>query len=196
MRVEVISAVSALCVVLAGCGAKTSDKQEAVAQASSEPTWQYGIATDKMRGDKVYWADLRSSNQPELDFPYAGGSPVVLSLSKLAGDPHPDNRNPNLVLANGQFDCSSYSGSESCSISMKVDDKPVVELHAVEADCGSDQCLILHNDPGGPKAEESVIAALRGSKRVTIEVPLYHFGSYQYEFNTAGLNWAKETDRQ
>lgn len=43
---------------------------------------------------------------------------------------------------------------------------------------------------------ESVIVALRGSKRVVIEVPLYHYGSYQYEFNTAGLRWSKETDRQ
>ena len=189
-----------VCVALAlsGCQqpkfAATDPNANAVGAPRTEPSWSYGVEKDEMRNSRSRWAQLESSNSPQLEFPYAGGSPVTLSLWKHEGETYPDNVSPRLVLSNGQFDCSD--DGKACYVDIKVDHAKPVTLYAVKDDCGSDQCLALHNDPAGPLAAKSVIAALRGSKRITIEVPLYKYGTYQYQFNTARLVWSTDTFKQ
>lgn len=181
---------------LSACNQPTTDTQATAAEVPAKPTWTYGITEDKMRGNGTYWAQLKSSNQPELDFPYEGGSPITLQIVKQKGDPHPDNYAPELILTNGQFDCSGLQYPNRCYVSVKADDQPVELLLGSSDDCGSARCLGLQNDPSGAKVNVSFVETIRAAKRLTIEVPLYRYGSYQYEFDVAGLNWSKETDRQ
>lgn len=179
---------------LSACGQSPPQQaNDAELSHAAKPTWVYGESIDKMRGEKWFYAELQSSNQPELESPYSGGSPLTLQFSKLQGETHPDNYAPRLVLSNGQYDCSGSGHGNSCMITAKADDQKPVELHAVETDCGDAKCLVLHNDPYGPLSGKSVIGMLRKTNRLIIEVPLYRFGSFQYEFDTAGLDWSEDT---
>jgi len=183
--------------LLSACG-QSAPQQGSEAEISqvAKPTWVYGESIDKMRGEKWFYAELQSSNQPDLGSPYSGGSPLTLQFSKLQGETYPDNYAPRLILSNGQYDCSSYGHPNSCSITAKADNQKPIELLGVESDCGDAKCLILNNDPSGPLSGKSVIPLLRKANRLIVEVPLYRFGSYQYEFNTAGLDWSEDTDHR
>lgn len=187
-------AMAMLLFLLSACNQEKDQSRESSVEKSPAPSWIYSVTNDGMRGKKTFWAELAATNHPELEFPYSGGSPLLLQLYKVQGDSYPDNFAPRLVLSNGQYDCAS--SSRSCYVSVKVDENPVEEVQAVEIDCGSSRCLNIHNDPYGKKSQVSFIETLRSARRVIFEVPLYKFGSYQYEFNTAGLKWSKTTDHQ
>ena len=186
-----------LFLVSAGCS-QTGREAEGSSKGleTTKPIWIYSDSVDKMREDRYFYADLRSNNYPELNDPYGGGSPLTLHISKLQGDTFPDNYAPRLIISNGQFDCSSEGRARSCMITAKADNRDPIELHAVETDCGSAKCLVLNNDPYGPLSGKSLIPILRSAQRFVIEAPLYRFGNYQYEFNTAGLDWSEGTNRR
>jgi hypothetical protein len=190
-------------VALTSCSGSPSQEDggvggDNVEMADLKPVWKYSEHVDKMRGHISWTATLKSSNRPELEFPYEGGSPTYLRLSKLQGDPS-DNYGPEIVLENGQFDCSLYGGGNSCLITVKVDDEKPRDLRGVSSDCGSAKCLRLFDEAAieqGGQVYQPVIDMFRRSKHVTIELPLYQYGSYQYEFDTQNLQWARQTDRR
>lgn len=167
----------------------------------ASPVWEYTNGEDDMRNQRWWEASLQSENAPELDFPYQGGSPVWLVLHNKEGDP-PDNSSPTLVLEKGQYDCHSYDYSNLCVISVSIDGGEPIELTGARDDCGKNQCLDLTRraedevGPGGVDTHaESVVSIIRRAKTLTIEVPLYRFGFFQYHFKPAGLVFAPQTDR-
>lgn len=178
---------------LAACG--PSGGGSAADTPPPEPTWTYSVNVDEMRNERTYWAMLESSNAPELEFPYAGGSPVTLQIYKVEGDP-PDNYPPRVQLQNGQFNCHGGSSYNSCYVAVKFDDAEPRVISAFEEECGKFQCLRFSWLDLQAGDVRSLIPDLRKAQTVVIELPLYNFGSYQYRFHTAGLDWADATDRQ
>jgi hypothetical protein len=187
--------VAFLCLILAATGCRQgAPNEQAGTEKRSPATWQYDEYKDEMRGTRSWSATLQSLNQPTLGFPYEGGSPVYIRLSGTEGEG--GEYAPEVVLENGQFDCSQYGGTTSCLITVKSDDHEPYDLRGVETDCGSAKCMrildegaIDAGDDGG--VYSNVIEMIKKSKRLTIELPLYGYGSYQYQFDTSGLNWPK-----
>lgn len=189
--------VLAMATLLLGCdAAPQKGGVTPLPTESVDPTWEYSEHKDEMRSQQSWTATLRSLNEPSLGFPYEGGSPVFIRLSKIAGDP-PDNYAPEVVLLNGQFDCSQFGGTHSCSITVKVDDGLPYDLWGVTRDCGPNHCMRLVNaNRMDGTAVSSVIDIFRKAKHLTVELPLYRFGSYQYNFSMENLDWSPMTDRQ
>jgi hypothetical protein len=183
---------------LAACHAeqprKSERAQQQPARAEAPAGWQYEEYHDQMRGTRSWSATLQSLNAPELGFPYEGGSPVTIRLSRTEGDG--GDYAPEVMLERGQFDCSQYGSSQSCLITVKADDQKPYDLRGVEVDCGGANCMRLI-DQGAIDAMDdkgvytNVIDLFRRSKRITIELPLYDYGSYQYQFDTRNLDWPK-----
>lgn len=163
------------------------------ADTPQAPTWQYDESRDEMRGSVYSTATLQSMNQPDLKFPYEGGSPVYLRLSKSSDEP--GEYAPEVVLENGQFDCAAYGGEgNSCLITIKADDQKPYDIRGVEVDCGSAKCMRLFDEQAVEQADDAhiysrVFDVLKKSRKLTIELPLYEYGSYQYQFNVRNLHW-------
>ena len=184
--------VCATTLVLA-CHKPTQMAQTEATVTTPAPTWTYDEYRDEMRGTRSWSATLESSNRPMLQFPYEGGSSVSLRLSKTEGDG--GDYAPELVLENGQFDCSQYSNeATSCLITIKADAGKPYDLRGVQTECGSAKCMRIYDENAfesgnGSGIHTNVVNVFRTAKRVTIELPLYEYGSYQYQFDTDGLNW-------
>jgi hypothetical protein len=179
-------------VLLSNCGAPASESPEPLkTNPAARASWNYSTTSDEMRGTSTRWAELNSSNAPHLDFPYAGGSPVVLQLFKGGGD---IETNIRLLLANGQFACSGSAG-RTCSLTIKVDDEKPQEIRGIEDECGSHTCLRLGADLFNQEHPPAVLALIQSADNLVIEVPLYDFGPYQYKFATSELRWEKEAER-
>lgn len=149
---------------------------------AGEPTWERSVVHDAMRNQDTVVLQLRSLNAPNLPFPYRGGSPVHMNLGKIGDRILPEE--PYLTLDRGQFDCKGdIDFADRCNVAVKVDDGEVFYLKATAETCGPSQCLNLGRGPHSL----SLMAQLKSAKRVTIEVPLYKFGSYQYQFNASGF---------
>lgn len=155
--------------------------------ATASPSWQYEESVDEMRNRRHWTATLVSSNAPQLDFPYEGGSPITLEL--LRWDNPPDSFSPTFALQNGQFNC--HGSSNACYVTVKFDDNPPEDVRAVKLDCGSDQCLRLFRDMDLESGAEPkpILDSIREAKTLIVEAPLYQYGAFQYRFAVAGLNW-------
>jgi hypothetical protein len=156
-----------------------------------KPSWQYGVYEDKMYNSKTSWARIDSSNAPSLPFPYQGGSPVSLELTRR-DEEDPDDASIDVILANGQFDCiGGPSDHNTCYLSMQIDRKKPVMIRGTKWDCGKDQCLTLRSDFDKRGNQPSLIPDIMNAKKITLRIPLYKFGSFDYEFEAGNLNWAK-----
>ena len=155
-------------------------------------SWRYVNGHDDMRGTQWWSAALTSNNKPELSPPYVGGSPARIQLVQ-SSDEDPFNEQPQLILSNGQIDCFD------CSVAIKFDDGPVLYSTGRRSDCGEEQCINLNlagselDDPKASVEEWTAMASftrqLVKAKTVTVEVPIYRYGLFQYHFNVAGLIW-------
>lgn len=177
---------------LPACRQEPTSAQPDRAEQAPTSTWQYDEYRDAMRGTRSWSATLQSLNQPNLQFPYEGGSPVAIRLSRTEGEG--GEYAPEIVLENGQFDCSQYGESRSCLITIKADDQKPYDIRGVETACGSAKCMRLFDEQAAERADgkriyANVVDVFRKAKRVTIELPLYGYGSFQYQFNTQGLKW-------
>ena len=133
-----------------------------------------------MRGTTTYYANLYSHNQPTLQFPYQGGSPLQLSFWRDKGSSDPYPFEPTLILRNGQFDCSSVDG---CMLAMKLDDGPMFYRKASNLDCGENKCLTISlNGTLADAPDTPLMKRARTGKVLVIEVPIWRYGNYQYEF--------------
>jgi hypothetical protein len=141
------------------------------------PFWQYRVYRDDMSGETTQIATVDSVNAADLDFPYAGGSPLTLQVTT---DAH-DYKTVSLILKRGQFDCG-----DRCNIAIKADNRPMQWLHGHESTCGKYSCLMLSKDYGDDKSPEAFDAVQSAGSRFEASVPLYQFGDYHYVFNTTG----------
>lgn len=173
--------------VLTGCEQQQPSSNNITARAD-DPPWSYDVQTDGMRKTRTWFALNEASNQAQLDFPYQGGTTAKIQLEQNEKD-SPENQQPTLIIHNGQLDCDG----NLCDIGLKFDDGEVFTSRGTKTDCGSDQCVNLNitedTDHFGTKKYIGFHKRLRASKKLVLEVPIYKFGRYQFEFNTSGLVW-------
>lgn len=151
--------------------------------ASTQPEepiskWSYDSAEDKMRGKSRHVARLGSSDMIQLQFPYAGGSELGLTLRD---DPE-YGKDVMFVLSQGQLPCSSYDG---CSFRVKFDDGPIQRFGAAGPEGGHGDVLFI----AGPAGRKKFMSGLRKAKKMIVEVSVYDAGRQQFTFEPAGLNW-------
>ena len=140
-----------------------------------------------MRKLQTWYASDEALNPAQLQFPYQGGTTATIQLAQSQKD-DPSNQQATLVLHNGQIDCAG-----GCLLNMKFDGGEMLYSSGTKESCGEDECINLpvsnDTDDFGTKAYKGFHKRLYASRHLTIEVPLYKFGSYQFEFDTRGLVW-------
>jgi hypothetical protein len=183
------------CAVLAGCKPRENG---AGAAPPGKPVWHCTVETDAARNTTVFYAWLLSSNAPVLKYPYRGAAPVRLLLSKHKGDAYRDSTAPVLVLANGRFHCVGGALAGSCRVTMTVDGGAPQTVNAFDAACPPNRCLMISMpaETGRRPDGEPLIERLRTARTVVLDLPLEQHGDFSYRFDTAGLKWSRETDRQ
>lgn len=168
--------------LLIGC---TGDKQEQPknqtppkeeSQNIKPETWTYDSSKDEMRGTESQFASIISENTVNFEFPYDGGSKLILTLRKNGSE-----IDVMTSISKGQFLC----GINSCDASFKFDSGAIQTISMSEPDNHSPDILFVKHD----SSEVKIINSLKQSKKLIVELPFYQEGNKQFTFNTEGLNW-------
>jgi hypothetical protein len=169
---------------VAACGPVPASTETSATASKTDP-WTYHVYVDDMRKERTWIANNYAKNPAQLDFPYDGGTDATIQLSQDETD-DPQNRQAILTLHNGQIDCGG-----DCDVSLKFDDGEVIESNGTKTDCGTAQCINLNVDSErlGSKGYQGFHDRLKASKRLTVEVPIFNFGPYQFHFDISGLVW-------
>lgn len=138
--------------------------------------WQYETSKDEMRGIESKFATTVSTNTVDFDFPYNGGSKLILALRKRGSEV-----DVMVTITKGQILCSI----RSCETAFKFDNGAVQSITMSEPDNHSSDMLFVSYD----KTETNIINQLKDSKKLVIEVPFYREGKKQFTFDVSGLEW-------
>ena len=138
--------------------------------------WQYETSKDEMRGVESRFATTVSANTVDFDFPYNGGSKLILALRKRGSDV-----DVMVSITKGQILC----GIQNCEAAFKFDDGAVQSITMSEPDSHASDLLFVAYD----KTESKIISQLKNSKKLVIEVPFYQQGKKQFTFDVSGLEW-------
>nr|WP_141662012.1 hypothetical protein [Burkholderia ambifaria] len=146
---------------------------------AAEAKWLYKEEHDSMR-DKTYRvALLPASNVLDFDFPYNGGSHVLMIIN---GEQGRKLAHPVLEIDKGQFDC----GTDGCDLTVKFDD----QLQSYHAQLLTSRRLYIWYREGRNSVngeEDEFIKNLRASHHMIIEARFYEDGARQIEFDTTGF---------
>ena len=134
--------------------------------------WQYANDEDKMRGERLDYAQLTSLNSVDFDFPYNGGSTLQIGVRKKNGKLDA----VMLLISSGQILC----GVSSCKGAMKFDNGPVEDLSLVEPNDYSSTIVFVDS-------ERAFLNKLLHSTKLIIELSFYEAGKKQFEFDVRGL---------
>lgn len=138
--------------------------------------WQYETSKDEMRGIESKFATTVSTNTVDFDFPYNGGSKLILALRKRGSEV-----DVMVSITKGQILC----GIQNCEAAFKFDDGAVQSITMSEPDSHASDLLFVAYD----KTESKIISQLKNSKKLVIEVPFYQQGKKQFTFDVSGLEW-------
>ncbi len=127
-------------------------------------TWEESSEKDEMTDAMTYWASIKSDNTENFNFPYEGGSRLIIWVrksSKYGNDVY-------IKITKGQLLSNKYNGTNY--VSVRFDDAPAKKYSTVEpSDLSSDQ-LFLNN-------AKDFIANAKKAKTIKIEVPVYQEGN-------------------
>jgi hypothetical protein len=144
---------------------------------SAEPAfkWVYSENKDEMRGTVTHMAGLQSTNMVAFDFPYDGGSSLVLMV----------RNNPNvgkdvmLMITKGQFHCP-YEG---CEVVIRFDDEKPKSYKASHYEGGTPNAINI-------SPYKALVQSLKKHKRMIIEAPFFQAGRRQFTFTLEpALEW-------
>ena len=138
--------------------------------------WQYETSKDEMRGIESKFATTVSTNTVDFDFPYNGGSKLILTLRKRGSEV-----DVMVSITKGQILC----GIQNCEAAFKFDGGAVQSITMSEPDNHSSDMLFVSYD----KTESKIINQLKSSKKLVVEVPFYQEGRKQFTFDVSGLQW-------
>lgn len=140
-----------------------------------ESNWNYVSRTDELRGKTIRNAMIISENSANFDFPYAGSNHLHMHIRS-----HPQyGTDLILQIEKGQILCHSYS--DPCKGMISIDGKVEALTFGESDDNDSTVAFAVYPKP--------LIAKIKGSKRVIIELPFFQEGNVQFMFNTEGLEW-------
>jgi hypothetical protein len=139
------------------------------------PQWVYKEDEDKL-GRKRSSASLKSSNEFEFKFPYAGAQSATLAISRSVQS----GIKVVLSIERGQF----MHHLTGCDLHVRFDQGVIELYHANEPHDRSTTTLFLAN-------ESKFIGSLLQAKTVLIEAVVYQEGPHIFEFNVAGFKGLK-----
>lgn len=142
------------------------------AHINAAAQWRYRAINDEMRGSKVQFAELKSSNRAELDFPYRGGSSLEINIRKRNSEEESD---VFLWIDRGQIPCHS-----ECVIYTKFDEDEVKSWSGSGPVSYKSNMIFIENST-------EFIERIKTSKKLILEVKIFDYGGFQYKFNTGGL---------
>lgn len=146
------------------------------AEDAKPKNWQYKTTKDDMRGTTTSFATTVSTNTVNFDFPYNGGSKLLLTLRETG-----NQKDVMVTISKGQILC----GIQWCDLSFKFDDGAVQSITMSEPDNHSSEMLFVVYD----KTEDKIINQIKSSKKLIVEVPFYQEGKKQFTFDVSGLEW-------
>lgn len=160
---------------------KVASSQETTQDASvtSEPTkkenWINHVSKDEMRGTETRATRTISTNEADFEFPYNGGSNLVLTVRK-------GNGGTDLILniTKGQFICSSFDG---CKVNFKFDSGKIQTVTMVGSDTHDTDILFVESE----KTTKMLIQKLKASKKLIIEPSFFQEGTKQFTFDVEGF---------
>lgn len=171
------------------CAENSTDSKPAeISSTTSQPSqaegndvvdlqnWQYETSKDEMRGIESKFATTISTNTVDFDFPYNGGSKLILTLRKRGSE-----ADVMVSITKGQILC----GIQNCEAAFKFDDGAVQSITMSEPDNHASDMLFVSYD----KTESKIINQLKNSKKLVVEVPFYQEGRKQFTFDVSGLKW-------
>lgn len=159
----------------AGTAQPAPGSSEKITEVPDE-NWIYHQNKDEMRGSTAYYAANTSTNTVTFDFPYDGGSKLILTLRK-----NKDGNDVILTITKGQILCDL----RGCEAAFKFDNGSVQSITMSEPDNHSSDTLFVTYD----KTEAQIIKQIKQSKKLVIEVPFYQEGRKQFTFDVSGLKW-------
>ncbi|TNE37801.1 MAG: hypothetical protein EP321_09655 [Sphingomonadales bacterium] len=137
--------------------------------------WHYSEKKDEMRGTTAKFAELRSENEVNLDFPYGSVNGIITVRKRPQ-----DGLNIMFSVDNGQILCRSFG--DTTYVSAKFDDGPIKRYACTGTSDGSSETAFIEHTV-------DFLANLKKAKRTIIEAELYNNGREQFTFDTAGLDW-------
>ena len=143
----------------------------------TKSAWEYYSKTDEMYNTTTYYADLVSDNIVHFDFPYEGGSKLLIEIRHRKRD---GNR-VLLQISSGHFDCNEYQGTNY--VLVKFDkSKPIRYTCTGTKDGASDVMFISRCSDFIKKA--------RNAKSILLEANFFRHGPEQFYFNSdVPLEW-------
>lgn len=144
------------------------------AAKDSDGGWTYDERQDEMRGATGRAARIESDKTLSLGFPYGETRPVltVRQDPKFGFDIY--------ITSEGQPQCNDIM--DRGEISVKFDSGPVKEWSCARAADGSPGIVFFNS-------EKALLAKLKASRRMIVEIEYYNAGRQQFGFNVAGLKW-------
>ena len=177
-----------ICGVIGSLGANNSSNKNTPNTASSsnsssdstqseveqEPkNWMYDSKKDELHGTTTKFAGTLSTNVVNFDFPYNGGSELLLTVRK-----NHEGTDVYITISKGQFVCGVVDG---CDVAFKFDDGKIMNITMVEPDSHASDTLFVRLD----STEQKIIDKLKTSKKLIIAPKFYQYGDVQFMFDVS-----------
>ena len=137
--------------------------------AAQAAQWRYEDDVDQMSGKKASFASVQSDNSLNLAFPYNGENRGRLTVRR-----HPKYGIDVVVsVEKGQILCPTYNG---CAVMVRFDINKPERFSAVGPADHSSESVFLIN-------KARFISAAKKSKRILVQIPMFHQGEQVLEFS-------------
>ncbi len=136
--------------------------------------WMYETNETKM-GESQKFAQIKSDDILDFDFPYQGGSESTLTVRRQKGQ-----TDIYYQVSKGQI--VSASPIDGGSIRVKFDNEKPMTIGVNGASDYSSDIIFLDST-------SKLISKLKSSKKMVIEVEFYNEGNRQIEFDVQGFEW-------
>ncbi len=157
-----------------GGTAPTDSVASTMEEKIDDSNWEYNEIPDEMTDDTTYLAHVVSENAVDFDFPYDGGSTLMLTVRKspqYGSDIY-------IKISKGQFNSGIYGQK----IKMRFDENKAFDLNCKTASDGSSDLLFLTNF-------KKLLPQLKQSKTLKISCEFWNEGTRTFSFNIEGLKW-------
>lgn len=152
---------------------------EDVSPQESKPIeflWKKRESVDEMTNKTTKFAELRSMNSINQDFPYEGETYLRMTIRQKGSVDIYFN------IDRGQIQCSEYSGTDC--IYAKFDDEQPIRFRTVEASSGNSEIVFLSGNT------KKFINKCKNAKEIKIQIPIYKYGNAVFNFYvTKPLEW-------
>ena len=133
--------------------------------------WHVNTSTDSMTDKSVVVANVRSQNDVVFDFPYEGGSFLVMNIRKRDG-----KMDVYFKISKGQFVCSEYQGTNNVMI--RFDDNEAKNYITVESSTHDSDILFIKNQ----SAIKEIYTKCLSASTIKVKANFYSEGSRIFEF--------------